>query len=59
MSPQKILNLKPLKQFVLEKLPKRSILRDLILSEQNQVRSSDFFTKMDLWLKLLNLEEKK
>jgi hypothetical protein len=59
MAQEKIVNIKLLKQFALENLPKKSTLRDIILSEPDQIKASDFIIKMDLWIRLLNLEEGK
>jgi len=56
MVPEKILNLKSLKQFALENLPKSSTLRDILLSEPDQIPQTEFLTKLDIWTKLLNME---
>lgn len=51
-------NLERLKHFAIENLSKKSPLRDILLSETNQLGARDFLAKMDLWLKLLSLEGK-
>jgi hypothetical protein len=47
-----------LKQFALENLPTESPLRNVLLSEADQLSARDFLAKMDLWLKLLSLERR-
>ncbi len=49
-------NLRELKEFVLINLPKKSLLRDLILSEKEDVTANEFVVKIDMWLKLLRRE---
>jgi hypothetical protein len=49
-------NLRELKEFVLTNLPKKSLLRDLILSEKEDVTANEFVVKLDMWLKLLRRE---
>lgn len=51
-------NLERLKNFAIENLSKKSPLKDVLLSETNQLGARDFLAKMDLWLKLLSLERK-
>lgn len=51
-------NLKRLKQFAYDTLPKTSPLRDILLSESEHINRTDFLAKMDVWIKLLNAEEK-
>ena len=48
-------NIKGVKAFALD-LPKNSRLRDLILSENDEMDVQEFLSKMDLWLKLLRME---
>jgi len=51
-------NLKRLKQFAYDTLPKTSPLRDILLSESEHISKNDFLAKMNVWLKLLNVERK-
>lgn len=51
-------NLRPLKQFALEKLRERSVLREVLLSEKDEMLPVEFLAKMQTWLFLLRrLEE--
>ncbi len=56
MVPEFEVNLKRLKQFAFDTLPKTSPLRDILLSESDQISNNDFIAKMDLWLKLFSSE---
>ena len=42
-----------LKQFAVTRLPKGSALRELLLSERDELAAEEFLAKMDVWLKLL------
>jgi len=57
MSLGKQLNIKALKTFAIEKLPKSSTLRDILLSEPDQIPQTEFLIKLDIWTRLFNLEE--
>lgn len=59
MPPEVKLNLKPLKNFAIEKLPQNSTLREILLLEPDKLSTSDFITKFDIWTALFNLEQKK
>ncbi len=50
------INLKELKEFALTYLPKKSLLRDMILSEKEHITVNEFIVKIDMWLKLLRRE---
>ena len=52
MAP-KTVDVRRLKDFVL-RLPNVSVLRDLLLTEDDELGMNDFLAKMDLWLKLLS-----
>jgi hypothetical protein len=54
MAP-KTVDVRRLKDFAL-RLPRGSVLRDLLLTEDDELGVHDFLAKMDLWLKLLNRE---
>ncbi len=45
-----------LRRFVLEKLPEKSVLREVILSEKEELTPEEFIAKMEVWLVLLNHE---
>jgi hypothetical protein len=47
---------KGLRRFVLEKLPKKSVLREVVLSEKEELTAEEFIAKMEVWLVLLNHE---
>ena len=49
-------NLKKLKEYALTNLPKKSLLRELILSEKEDLDAKEFVIKIDMWLKLLRRE---
>lgn len=48
-------NLKTLKNFVFENFPASCTLRDIILSEPDQMTRQEFVIKVGVWLKLLAL----
>lgn len=58
MVRERKVNMGRLKQFALENLPTESPLRNVLLSEADQLSARDFLAKMDLWLKLLSLERR-
>lgn len=45
-----------LRRFVLEKLPEKSVLREVILSEKEELTAEEFIAKMEVWLFLFNRE---
>ncbi|MEM4650001.1 MAG: hypothetical protein QXP78_04980 [Candidatus Bathyarchaeia archaeon] len=51
----KRLSIKELKDFVL-RLPKGSVLREVLLLEKDELEVNEFLIKMDVWLKLLKME---
>lgn len=53
---QRVVNIRRLKDFALEKLKSNSPLRDVILSEPDQLTASDFLAKLHIWLRLLKFE---
>ena len=48
-------NIERLKTFALD-LPKGSMLRDLLLTEDDEMDVDEFIAKMDVWLKLVSRE---
>ena len=49
------INISRLKEFALE-LPKKSALRDLLLSEKEYLSPYEYVAKLEIWLKLLDFE---
>ena len=49
-------NLKKLKEYALTNLPKNSHLRDLVLSEKDEIDAEEFVVKISMWLKLIRME---
>jgi hypothetical protein len=45
-----------IKEFVTDNLPEKSVLRDLLLEEKDEMDGIEFLAKMDLWMKLLKIE---
>jgi len=45
-----------LKEFAFNHLPKDSTLRDIILSEEDEISVSTFLARLPIWLKLLKIE---
>ena len=54
MSTQRVA-IKRLKTYVL-KLPKKSQLREIILTEEDELEIIEFLAKMNIWLKLFRME---
>jgi hypothetical protein len=48
-----MINIRTLKQFAYELLPKESPLRDLLLTEKDELPADEFIIKLEIWLKLL------
>ena len=48
----------PLKRFALRKLPQGSALREVLLTEGDSLSPLEFLSKLDIWLKLLEREER-
>ena len=51
-----MVDIRRLKGFASERLPSSSRLRNVLLSERDQLTVNDFLAKMDIWMMLLNLE---
>ena len=56
MSLDKLVDIRPLKKWASEYLPRNSKLREIILLEKDQLAPDIFLARMDVWLKLLDLE---
>ncbi len=53
----RVVNIGRFKGFATESLPVNSRLRDVLLSEKDQLTAKDFLAKMDVWMRLLNIEK--
>ena len=51
-----LVDIRRLKTFAYENLPRSSILRDLLLSEPDELPKTDFVVKIGLWLKISRRE---
>ena len=51
-----MIDIRRLKGFASERLHSGSRLRNVLLSERDQLKVNDFLAKMDIWITLLNLE---
>ena len=51
-----MIDIRRLKKFATENLSSPSRLRAVLLSERDQLPAVDFLAKMDVWLRLLNIE---
>lgn len=47
------INIRRLKEFVRKEIPKHCVLRNLILSDKDEMDVHEFLVKIDYWLKLL------
>lgn len=45
------------KKFAAERLPQRSVLRDVILQEKDEVDACEFLGKLEVWLFLLRRDD--
>lgn len=59
MNRTKLLDIRPLKAFALQKLSTGSHLREILLREKDMLLVRDFLVKLDVWLKLLEIESSK
>lgn len=46
-------DIRRLKSFAFQRLPRNCPLRDILLAERDELEVSSFLAKMELWLKLL------
>ncbi len=53
MLPEKMVDIKPLKSNVSTIFPQNSVLRGLILEEDDTMPAQEFVAKVGVWLKLL------
>ena len=52
----RVVNLKPLKRFASDGLPRGSHLRELILLEPDELPVEEFLSRLGTWLRLQRLE---
>ena len=52
-----MIDIRRLKRFAVESLPSKSRLRAVLLSEKDKLTAKDFLAKMDVWMRLLNIEK--
>jgi hypothetical protein len=48
------LNTARLRRFALEKLPKESVLRQVVLAEKEELTPEEFVARIEIWFRLLN-----
>jgi len=51
-----LIDIRRLKTFAYDNLPRSSILRDLLLSEPDELPKTEFMVKIGLWLKISRRE---
>ena len=51
-----LLDIRPLKQFSIKKLPRNMLLRNLIIEEKDEMHPEEFLYKSEIWMKLLETE---
>ncbi|MEM3697092.1 MAG: hypothetical protein QXQ94_06285 [Candidatus Bathyarchaeia archaeon] len=51
MPPARV-SIKKLKEFAIYKLPKNSALREILISEENELDINVFLARLPVWLKL-------
>ncbi len=51
-----LVDMAPLKEFAATKLPSGSVARELIISENEEIPSSEFLVKVNIWLGLVRRE---
>ncbi len=54
---RRLVDMGRLKGFASERLGGNSQLRAVLLSERDQLTAKDFLAKMDVWMKLFNIEK--
>ena len=58
-NPKKTIDIKLIKKFAIEQLSYNSILRRILLSEKNNLTIPEFLVKIEMWLKILESEDRK
>jgi len=54
MSDEKSVDVRRLKTFAMEKLPKKSALREILVTEKDRLDVIEFLAKADIWLRLIS-----
>jgi hypothetical protein len=57
--PRRMVSLKPLKELVLSDLPQRDVLRDVVLSERDELTPQEFLAKLEVWLAIRRSREER
>ena len=57
MTVKNKINIRRLKNFAFEKLPRNWALREILLSEKDELDSQTFIARLPIWLKLCRVEE--
>lgn len=52
MSQPKV-NIQRLKDFAFKEIPRDNVLRELLLSERDELETTELTSKIDIWLRLL------
>jgi len=52
-------NIRPLKEFVLKRIPKNWPLREIILSEEDEIEITIFLARIGVWLKIADISAKR
>lgn len=47
---QQLISLRPLKELVLAELPPKDLLRNILLSERDELTPQEFLAKLEVWL---------
>jgi hypothetical protein len=53
-APRKV-DIRPLKLFAREKIPLKCVLRDLLLTDNDELEAAEFLVKTKVWLRLLQV----
>jgi hypothetical protein len=57
--PRRTVSLKPLKELVLSDLPQRDLLRDVVLSERDELTPQEFLAKLEVWFAIRRSRKEK
>lgn len=50
------LDFRPLKLFARERLPRDWALREILLTEKDEIEVTEFIAKLDVWFRLLKID---
>jgi hypothetical protein len=51
-------NIQRLKDFAFKEIPRDNLLREILLSERDELEITEFASKIDIWLRLLRRTHK-